>query len=118
MDVASFTSIADSHASYDAMAPAVDNNVPLDITAAAMGIRATTIGVRATIVAPVVRTAAYDGAGRETTDKARTKSTAATVIMLRISGTSKANDCQRCHCRHAFSLPGSLHVVFSTSVNS
>ena len=29
LHVASFTSIADSHASYDAMAPAVDNNVPL-----------------------------------------------------------------------------------------
>ena len=64
-------SIADSHASYDAVAKAVDNNLPLYITAAAIGVRATTIGVRATtigvratIVAASVVPAAYHRACR------------------------------------------------------
>jgi hypothetical protein len=51
--VASFTSIADSHASYDAMARAVDNNLPLDITAAAIGVWATIVAVGASIIVAV-----------------------------------------------------------------
>lgn len=86
--------IADSHASNDAMAMAVDIGLPLDITAA-------TIGVWPIIVAAVVAAAADDRTGRETADKARTKSAAAMVMMLCVSGTGKADDCQRCHCRYA-----------------
>ena len=80
-------SIADSHASYDAVAKTVDNNLPLDITAAAIGVRATAIGVWATIVAAsVVRPAAYHRTCRKTADKARAKSaTTIAMPMLRLS---------------------------------
>jgi hypothetical protein len=76
------------------VAKAVDNNLPLYITAAAIGVRATTISVWATtisvwatiVAASVVRPAAYHRACRKTADKARTKSaTTIAMPMLRLS---------------------------------
>jgi hypothetical protein len=87
------------------MAPAVDNNLPPNVALAA-------ISVRTTVVAPsVVRSAAYYRACRQTTDKAGTISAPATVMMLCICRTSKANDRQRGNRRHAYSLPWSAHIV-------